>query len=355
MKKTRLLVLSILMLVVLSVTGCSEDKVHPPQDPPAQDSVQENSGPAASENTSAPAKPATPPSPAPDPTPVPIPPPAPAPESDATAVPSPESTPESSADTAPVPTPPADPSVPPDTATDPVPPASPDEEESVPGYHEQVPILMYHEVNDLLANNLYLSVEDFKTHLAYFEEAGITPISMQQLYDHWFNEAPLPEKPIVLTFDDGYRSMYTTVYPLLKEKGWSGTFYCITDCRWSDNFLLSDMIAEMAANGMEIGSHTASHVELNSLTGESLSYELTESMAVLSSITGSEVPMLCYPAGRYNEETKSAAEEAGYRFAVTTVNGIASRSQGAFELNRIRVNKECGGSWIEKTLAPLGY
>ena len=118
--------------------------------------------------------------------------------------------------------------------------------------HEQVPILMYHEVNDLLANSLYLSVDDFKAHLDYFEQAGITPISMQQLYDHWFNGASLPDKPVVLTFDDGYVSMYNTVYPLLKARGWTGTFFCITDARWSANSLSEQMIAEMAANGMEI-------------------------------------------------------------------------------------------------------
>ena len=214
---------------------------------------------------------------------------------------------------------------------------------------------MYHEVNDLLANSLYLSVKDFTAHLTYFEQAGITPISMQQLYDHWYHDAPIPEKPIVLTFDDGYRSMYTTVYPLLKERGWSGTFFCITDARWSDNYLLSDMIAEMAANGMEIGSHTVSHLELNAFTGSRLHRELSESMDILSDITGKEVNMLCYPAGRYNDETQSAANEEGYLCAVTTQNGFAAKSQGMYALKRLRVSKDYGASWLKNALAPLGY
>lgn len=222
-------------------------------------------------------------------------------------------------------------------------------------YHKQVPILMYHEVNDLLANDLYLSVEDFTAHLAYFQENGITPISMQQLYDHWYNGGTLPETPIVLTFDDGYRSMYTTVYPLLKERGWSGTFYCITDARWSDNFVLEEMIAEMAAGGMEIGSHTVSHVELHALSGDHLHRELTESKEILSSLTGKDVNMLCYPAGRHNEETKTAAAEAGYLCSVTTNYGVAAKSQGMHGLKRIRVNRGCGASWLQEVLSPLGY
>ena len=214
---------------------------------------------------------------------------------------------------------------------------------------------MYHEVSDLLENNLYLSVDDFISHLDYFEEAGITPISMQQLYDHWVNEAPIPEKPIVLTFDDGYESMYTTVYPLLKERGWSGTFFCITAARWSENFLSSEMIFEMAANGMEIGSHTVYHTELNTLTGDELWHELADSRDALSTLTEKDVNMLCYPSGRNNAETRSTAEEAGYLCAVTTNYGIASQSQGLFALKRIRVNTGGGAAWLRSALQSLEY
>ncbi len=214
---------------------------------------------------------------------------------------------------------------------------------------------MYHEVNDLLDNSLYLSVEDFISHLDYFEEAGITPISMQQLYDHWVNEAPIPEKPIVLTFDDGYRSMYTTVYPLLKERGWSGTFFCITATRWSDNFLTSEMIFEMAANGMEIGSHTKSHLELNTLTGDELWHELADSKDALATLTEKDINILCYPAGRYNAETRAKAEEAGYICAVTTNSGIAAQSQGLFALKRIRISTGCDAAWLKSMIGSLHY
>ena len=191
--------------------------------------------------------------------------------------------------------------------------------------------------------------------LNFFESAGIQPISMQQLYDHWFNEAPLPEKPIVLTFDDGYRSMYTTVYPLLKERGWSGTFYCITGNSSKRGHLSEDMIAEMAAGGMEIGSHTVSHLELNSLGSKRLKRELTESRETLVALTGQEINMLCYPSGRYNNATKTAADDAGYLTAVTTKYGFAQKSQGAFELKRIRVSTGCGANWMKSVLKPLGY
>ena len=214
---------------------------------------------------------------------------------------------------------------------------------------------MYHEVNDLLANSLYLSVADFKAHLDYFEQAGITPISMQQLCDHWFYGAPLPEKPIVLTFDDGYVSMYNTVYPLLKERGWSGTFFCITKTMQSPSKVSEQMIAEMAANGMEIGSHTVSHLELDSLSPATLNSQLCDSKEVLSTVTGKDVTALCYPSGKYNEDTQRAARQAGYLCAVTTKNGFAERSQGMFALKRLRVSEGYGAYWLKSALAPLGY
>jgi len=268
-----------------------------------------------------------------------------------------------------IPTRPAEPEIPanPETPPEPEAPAEPEVSADPPVeappevaeptyvYHEKIPVLMYHEVNDLLANSLYLSVADFVAHLDYFDAAGITPISMQQLYDHWFHEAPIPAKPVVLTFDDGYRSMYTTVYPLLKERGWSGTFYCITAGRWSDNFVSAEMIAEMAAGGMEIGSHTDNHVELDSLSKERLIRELVDSKSILETITGQEITALCYPAGKYNADVEAAAADAGYLSAVTTRSGFSTKEQGMFALKRVRVSKDCGAAWIKSTLGALGY
>lgn len=222
-------------------------------------------------------------------------------------------------------------------------------------YHAQVPILMYHEVNDAQLNNLYLSVADFQSHLDYFQEAGITPITMEQLWDHWENKAPLPDKPVVLTFDDGYRSMYTTVYPMLAERGWPGTFYCVSDYTASGDFISEDMIREMAAAGMEIGSHTASHVELDSCAGDALNEQLTQSRDILSGMSEKPVVQLCYPSGHYNPDTQAAAQAAGYHCAVTTEYGFAAPEQGLFALKRIRISLGNTGETLRAIFSTLGY
>lgn len=338
----RFLLIILVILILISAVGCS----------PAPDAPVTEASPTVEPTTVPTQKPTPESTPAPtlEPTPAPTPEPTPEP----TPTPVPEPTPEPT----PVPSEPVYSLTPEAKPSEPVYSSVPEAEplpEWTYTYHEKVPILMYHEVNDELLNNLYLSVDDFKSHLDYFEEAGITPISMEQLWEHWVNHAPLPEKPIVLTFDDGYRSMYTTVYPLLKERGWSGTFYCITDTRWSDGFLSAEMISEMAAGGMEIGSHTKSHIELNSITGDELAEQLAVPCQVLSQLTGTEITQLCYPSGRHNRAARAAAEEAGYHCAVTTDWGFASEAQGLFSLKRLRVNSGCTAATLKQTLSQIGY
>ncbi|MBR7149710.1 MAG: polysaccharide deacetylase family protein [Oscillospiraceae bacterium] len=342
MKKTKVWITVLLLVLTLSLAACGKSPVQngtPPIAPPL-DNDPTQAAPAPTDEPPAPVpNPESDPPPAPEVIPSAVEPSSPQPPAEASSeATDPTESDESSEPTKP--TEPAGPSVP---------------AESGVVHHGTVPILMYHEVNDLLANSLYLSVADFTAHLNYFEQAGIEPISMQQLYDHWFNEAPLPEKPIVLTFDDGYRSMYTTVYPLLKERGWSGTFYCITSTFENPGHLTAEMIAEMAAGGMEIGSHTVSHLELNSLGSERLDRELAESREILATLTAQEINMLCYPAGRYNDATKVAASDTGYLTGVTTQYGFAKKSQGMFDLKRIRVSTDCGAGWMKEVLTPLGY
>ena len=110
-----------------------------------------------------------------------------------------------------------------------------------------------------------------------------------------------------------------------------------------------------AANGMEIGSHTDNHVELDSLSKERLIRELVDSKSILETITGQEITALCYPAGKYNADVEAAAADAGYLSAVTTRSGFSTKEQGMFALKRVRVSKDCGAAWIKSTLGALGY
>ncbi len=219
--------------------------------------------------------------------------------------------------------------------------------------HDRVPVLMYHEVNSGGGGDLCLSPSDFQSELDWLVENGWHGITLAQLYAHWYENEPLPEKPVVLTFDDGYRTMYTEVLPRLKAAGFAGTFFVIPAARWSDWSMDESMFAEMVNNGMELGSHTYSHVELDTLPRSDAAEELTRSREIIAQLTGQEVVSICYPVGAYNDAVLEEAERAGYSIGVTTEPGVSEQSQGIYSLHRLRIGSGCGGKTLSAMLSGI--
>ena len=89
---------------------------------------------------------------------------------------------------------------------------------SIYGYHEQeIPILMYHHLEENINNNTVISPENFENQMKLLKMEGYHAISAQQLYDYLNGQTPLPQKPVLITFDDGYFSNYEKAYPILKN------------------------------------------------------------------------------------------------------------------------------------------
>lgn len=205
---------------------------------------------------------------------------------------------------------------------------------------ECVPILMYHQVCEPPSSgdtNLFLSPRLFAQQLDYLQDAGYTTITMQQLYDAWNDGAPLPARPVILTFDDGYVEMYENALPELEKHGMTGTFFVIAGCLDQPGSVSSAQVREMHDKGMEIASHSYYH---SSLPSADLEVDLKKSREVLEDVTGAEIRFLCYPYGEYDDRVIEKAREYGYLMAVTTKQGTASKEQGFFALKRLRIN--CG-------------
>ena len=213
-----------------------------------------------------------------------------------------------------------------------------------PIIHPSVPILMYHVLEDFSGKyeQLYVQPQDFRKQLEYLYKEGYQTVNLQDILAHWTNSKPLPAKPIVLTFDDGYPSMYRTAFPLLKEFGFKGTFFLHTAKINTENGLSTAMILEMSTQGMEIGSHTISHPDLTKISASRLKQELISSKQFLEKLLGKPVQSLAYPSGSYNGRVLSATGNAGYLGAVTTQYGFAESGQNPFALKRIRINKSDG-------------
>ncbi len=211
-----------------------------------------------------------------------------------------------------------------------------------------VPILMYHYVSplpldaDQLRVGLTLSPEMFRQHIQYLRDAGYSTVSLYQLHDALIAGTPLPPKPIVLTFDDGYIDHYTVVFPILREFGYTGTFFIITgkaDASES-NYVSWDQINEMADAGMSMEAHTKNHVDLRERDYDFLVYQILGSIESLQAHTQQDTRIFAYPAGRYDEATLAVLESLAVWRAVTTESGTLHTSDNLLEVTRLRVNGE---------------
>lgn len=206
-------------------------------------------------------------------------------------------------------------------------------------------VLMYHGTPKETPISRYsLQARLFKKHIQYFKKNGWHTALFRDLLDI----KSLPEKTVILTFDDGYLDNYLGAYLPLLENQMKATWFIATkhisnSANWlpfrsPQNDLLShEQILDMHRNQMEIGSHTCSHRELPSLHLNAQIDELIHSKKLLETLTNSSVTSLAYPFGRYNTDSLIAAREAGYNLACTTQPGWLHLEPNPLLIRRITI------------------
>ncbi|MDX2212929.1 MAG: polysaccharide deacetylase family protein [Oculatellaceae cyanobacterium bins.114] len=207
----------------------------------------------------------------------------------------------------------------------------------------RVPVLMYHDI--LAEKEVFFDVtpEEFEAHLKLIQQNGLHPISLDQLVAHLSTGVPLPEKPVLLTFDDGYAGHYTYVYPLLRKYGYPGTFAIYTDKvgrNYGRSSLTWDQLREMAADPLvTIASHSLSHPrDLGDIPDQQLRREVVESKRILEEQLGIPIDHFVYPEGNYNDRVKYWVQLAGYHSALTMnddENKFAGESNDLLSIERI--------------------
>jgi peptidoglycan/xylan/chitin deacetylase (PgdA/CDA1 family) len=191
----------------------------------------------------------------------------------------------------------------------------------------------------------------FESHLRYLQEAGYTVITLDDLLYALALGEPLPDKPVILTFDDGYEDNYTYAFPLLEQYGTTGTFFIITDFinQARPGYMTWPQIEAMAAAGQRFGSHSRDHPDL---AGQSVDYLVWQALGGKETIEehlGYHPRWIAYPAGSYDAQTIAVYGSAGYWGGVTTQQGATHTLDGIFELKRVRVR----GSHTAEDLAAL--
>ncbi|MFC1466718.1 MAG: polysaccharide deacetylase family protein [Candidatus Brachytrichaceae bacterium NZ_4S206] len=210
----------------------------------------------------------------------------------------------------------------------------------------RVPILMYHYISepppgaDRYRIDLSVTPQDFERQLQYLAENGYTTISLYDLYAHLTLGRSLPPKPIVLTFDDGYRDHYEHAFPLLQKYGMRGTFFITTDFInfGNPNHLTWEMVKEMSAAGMDIESHARTHRDLRNRDFQFLVWEILGPIEQITAHTGKRPRFFCYPSGRYDDAVIRMLRSVQTWAAVTTEHGSVHTLANAMTWRRIRVH-----------------
>ena len=221
----------------------------------------------------------------------------------------------------------------------------------------KVPILMYHYIRinpdprDKLGFNLSVTPADFAAQMDWLQANGYHTVDFNDLRSYLLGHGSLPEKPIVLTFDDGYRDMYTTAFPILHAHHFKGVAYIVSGFLNSPANVTSQQVIEMEDNGIQIASHTVSHVDLTRVSAAELQRQVVDSKLALEALLGHPVVDFCYPSGQVNDAVVRVVQAAGYQTATTTQPGIVHSAGDRFLWTRVRVS---GGEALARFASDLG-
>ncbi|SHJ74076.1 Polysaccharide deacetylase [Clostridium cavendishii DSM 21758] len=200
-----------------------------------------------------------------------------------------------------------------------------------------IPVICYHAISESTNNDLLLSPKKFEEQLNYLKENNYTPITMDELYGFLKEEKEVPEKSVVLTFDDGYKDNYTNAFPILKKFNFKATIYVISDSIEDNLYLTKEQIKEMSDYGIDIESHTQKHDNLSTLNLDKQYETMLNSKEALEKITKKTVSYIAYPFGKYNPNTRIAAEKAGYKLGFNLAGGLADKHDNAYNIDRLYI------------------
>ncbi len=204
-----------------------------------------------------------------------------------------------------------------------------------------VPILMYHQVEDVDGHRLnWVGVDAFKQQMDFLKRYNYNVISLETLVSAINHGEILPKKSVVITFDDGYENNYINAFPLLEKYGFPATIFIPSDFVGKEGYLNLEQMREMTASVITMGSHTQSHQYLPDLTADEQLVEIVSSKWALEKKLGHPVDFIAYPIGGFSNEIKEMVKKVGYQAACTTNRGNDRLNKDVYELNRVRFNNK---------------
>jgi peptidoglycan/xylan/chitin deacetylase (PgdA/CDA1 family) len=232
------------------------------------------------------------------------------------------------------------------------------------GSYQTIPILSYHKLSESHSDAMTVTTDSFRSQMQFLKENGYHVVTLDELYDFLDFKTDLPGKSVVITFDDGWRSLYEIGLPILKEYGYPATLFISTSMITGSSKTLSwDQVREMADAGIDMQCHTVDHRNLSTLKEgepfrdyyEDLERELVRSTRAIEKKTGRKVSYLAYPYGATNHLVIALLKKVGYRGALTVKRGPTpffasnyrvrrSMIYGDFDLRRFEKNLSTSAS-----------
>jgi peptidoglycan/xylan/chitin deacetylase (PgdA/CDA1 family) len=218
----------------------------------------------------------------------------------------------------------------------------------------RVPILTYHRIAPAesslpeITRRLTVDPAEFAREMQWLASHGFQAITQRELFDSLMHRRTLPRKPVVITFDDGYRNVLTYAAPVLARLRMRAIAYVISGrlTGAGPSFLTCPELKRLERLGVEIGSHTVSHRDLRTLTASALEYELAASRRRLECCLAHPVQWFAYPYGGYHTRVVEEVRRAGYVLAATTVGGVLQRAARPLELQRFSILDSTGVAGI---------
>jgi len=221
---------------------------------------------------------------------------------------------------------------------------------------KQVPILCYHQVRNWkptdgkVGKDYIVEIENFKNHIKMLADSGYHTILPDQLYAYLNTGAPLPSKPIMLTFDDTDLDQFTVVNPILKKYGYKAVYFIMTVSIGKKgkfvDYMSADQIKQLSDEGNVIGSHTYDHKNFKKYTGKDWEEQLDKPTKRLEEITGKKITEFAYPFGLWNAEGIPELKKRNFRMAFALADK-RDEHEPLYTIRRIIAS----GYWSPKTLS----
>lgn len=201
---------------------------------------------------------------------------------------------------------------------------------------EGVPVLMYHSISTIPGNNLGVPVQQFTEEMEWLHKQNYTTLSLEEFYGALVNKTPVPQKPIVLTFDDGYSDNYDSAWPILRQYDFKATFF-VTTSSIGPGMMNWDQLNDLVLHGNTVASHTVHHYDLATLSSKQQTDELSLSKKAVEDHLNNRVNALCFPSGRYNQTTLELMPKLGFALGFTTESGKVHKGDNLLTLKRLRI------------------